>query len=384
MKRIFISAAEESADRHGAALIRRAALLLPDCHFYGLVGPHMRAAGAGQLYDFTTHAAMLAGVFSIIGRARQVLKLVRQSWQKSPPDIVVLLDSPELNLRLAARARQLGIPVLYYIAPQTWAARAYRNRRIARDVTRLACILPFEESYFRNAGLDAEFVGHPLFEQLRDQRPDPALVQQLRADNTRLVALLPGSRQHVIDAVLPRQLDVIRRLRQSGLAVSVAVSCAAPTRREQINRWMNAAGIRGPVILNDNASLLTAADLVLVASGTATLEVAFYRRPMVVMYDAGRLLRWLYRLFGCRALQIPHLALVNILAQARVVPEFMPFVTDTAPVARVAADLLRDQAWRNLMIRQLDELVQPLEKSQASTRVCELIDELLARRPTHS
>jgi len=377
MKRVFISAAEESADRHGAALIRRAASLLPDCRFYGLVGRHMRAAGAEQLYDFTAHAAMLAGVFSILGQARQVLKLVRQSWQKSPPDIVVLLDSPELNLRLAAQARRLGIPVLYYIAPQTWAARACRNRRIARDVTKLACILPFEESYFRSAGIDAEFVGHPLFEQLRDQSPDPALVRQLGADNGMLVALMPGSRQHVIDAVLPRQLEVVRRLQQNGLPVRVAVSSGAPTRREQINRWMNAAGVRGPVILNDNASLLTAADLVLVASGTATLEVAFYRRPMVVMYDAGRLLRWLYRLFGRRALQIPHLALVNILAEARVVPEFMPFVTDTAPVARVAADLLRDQVWRNLMIRQLDELVRPLENSQASTRVCELIRELL-------
>lgn len=379
-QRIFISAAEESADVHAASLVRRARELLPECEFYGLTGPRMRAAGVGTVFDFAAHAAMLTGVLSVIGRAHQAIRAVEQSWREKPPDVVVLLDSPELHLRLARRAKRLGLPVLYYIAPQTWAAREYRNRRIARDVDRLACILPFEEGYFRRAGVRADFVGHPLFEALAREQPDEGLVRRLRGRDGPLIALLPGSRQHVIDAMLPRQLDVVRRLGASGRPVRAAVSCVSAEREGQVRAHLRRAGLEAEVVVDDNASLLTAAELVLVASGTATLHVAHYRKPMVVMYDAGRLLRWPYRLFGRFVLKTPHLSLVNVLAGARVVPEFMPFVRDAGPIAEVAGRLLSDEQWRGLMVRQLGEVVGPLETSRASERVCEMIAGLSARR----
>jgi lipid-A-disaccharide synthase len=136
------------------------------------------------------------------------------------------------------------------------------------------------------------------------------------------------------------------------------------------------------LVIADNASLLTAADLVLVASGTATLHVAYYRKPMIVMYDAGRLLYWPHRLFGRLVITTPQLSLVNVLAGARVVPEFMPFIRDLAPVATVAAQLLTDATWRKLMTDQLDAVVRPLEDSQASTNVCRMIAEMLSASPT--
>jgi len=384
-RRVFISVAEDSADVHAASLLRRAGEMLPEYRFYGLTGPRMRAAGAETLYDFVSHAAMLSGAVSLVGRARAVLRTVERSWRENRPDLVVLLDSPELHLRMARRAKRLGLPVLYYIAPQTWASREYRHRQIARDVDRLACILPFEEEYFRRAGVRAEFVGHPLLEALADEKPDAELVRRLRGPDgpqaslaAPLLALLPGSRQHVIDAMLPRQLDVMRRLRSAGFTPRVAVSCAAAARLAQIQGHLHAANVTAKVVTDDNASLLTAADLVLVASGTATLHVAYYRKPMIVMYDAGRALYWPHRLLGRWFLKTPHLSLVNILAGARVVPEFMPFVRDTRRIARVAAQLLTDEAWRALMRRQLDALVRPLETSQASTRVGALIAELTA------
>ena len=376
--RIFISVAEDSADVHAASLVRRARELLPECRFYGLTGPRLRAAGVDTVYDFTSHAAMLSGVLSVIGRAREALRAVERSWREKPPDVVVLLDSPELHLRLAKRAKRLGLPVLYYIAPQTWAARAYRNRQIARDIDRLACILPFEQSYFRKKLIWAEFVGHPLFEALARQQPDQAVVQQLRRDDKPLVALLPGSRQHVIDAMLPRQLEVVRRLCESR-KLRIAVSCVSTERHGQIRRHLHTAALEAEIIVADNASLLSAANLVLVASGTATLEVAYHQKPMVVMYDAGRLLEWPYRLFGRYVLKTPHLSLVNILAGARVVPEFMPFVRDLREIAEVAGRLLVDEQWRALMKQQLAEVVAPLQHSRASERVCQIIAELIGR-----
>lgn len=358
---------------HGASLLRAAAELLPDAHFYGLTGPRMRAAGAEMLYDFTAHAAMLAGALSVIGPARRALRLVVDSWRAQRPDLVVLLDSPELHLRLARQAKELGLPVCYYIAPQTWASRAGRNRQIARDVDVLACILPFEETYFRQRGIKARFVGHPLFEALRAETVNATAVDALRSGGRPVLALLPGSRRHVIDAMLPRQLEVVRRLRTLGHDVEAAISCVSAEREMEIRAHVQRAGSDATIVVADNASLLTAADLVLVASGTATLHVAHYRKPMVVMYDAGPLLHWPYRIAGRCIIRLPHLSLVNILAGRRVVPEFMPFIRDLDVVARTTAGLLSDAAWRRLMVRQIDEVVAPLEDSSASREVCRLI-----------
>ncbi len=131
---IFISVAEESADVHAASLVRAARERLPGCKFYGLTGPRLRELGVETVFDFTSHAAMLSGVLGVVGRALKAVKAVERSWRERRPDLVVLLDSPELHLRLARRAKKLGLPVLYYIAPQTWASRAGRNRQTPGDL----------------------------------------------------------------------------------------------------------------------------------------------------------------------------------------------------------------------------------------------------------
>ena len=391
-KRIFVSVCEASADVHAAALVRAARERGYDWHFHGLTGPRLRELGVTTVFDFASHAAMLGGVLGVLNKARQALTAVERSWRTARPDLVVLLDSPELHLKLAARAKRIGLPVLYYIAPQTWASRAYRNRQIARDIDRLACILPFEGEYFSRAcaggACRPEYVGHPLFETLAREQSLPATVDWLRqrAAGRPILALLPGSRRHVIETVLPLQLAVIQRLHAAGVSVHAAISCAGAEARESIRTIIADASPTfasidsGPgidVVVDDNASLLTAAALVLVASGTATLHVAYYRKPMIVMYDAGPLLYWPHRLLGRFVLATPHLALVNILAGARIVPEFMPFIRDVSPIAKVAEQLLTDQTWRRVMTRELDELVRPLEKSRASDRVCDLMAGLL-------
>jgi lipid-A-disaccharide synthase len=405
--RIFISVCEASADVHAASLVRAARERGYTWDFYGLTGPKLRELGVETVFDFASHAAMLSGVLGLIRGGWRAIRAVEQAWDARRPDVVVLLDSPELHLKLARRAKKRGIPVVYYIAPQTWASRAYRNRQIARDIDRLACILPFEEEYFgrgiqglRDSGIEgkrcrAEYVGHPLFEALQREKPISDTVEFLkaRAAGRPVVAILPGSRRHVIAAMLPRQLEVVQRLRVTGTDVYAAISFVDEAARIQVRKLLTAAASANgsaastddadlgiDLIVADNASLLTAADLVLVASGTATLHVAHYRKPMIVMYDAGRLMRVLHAAIGRFILTTPHLSLVNILAGSRIVPEFMPFIRDTAPIAAVAKQLLVDSTWRELMIRQLDEVVAPLEQSRASERVCDIIDELLQTR----
>lgn len=380
MRRVFISVAEASADMHAAALVRTARELLPSCAFVGLTGPRSAAAGVESIGDLTQHAAMLAGAAGLIVRALTMRRRVLDDWSARRPDLVVLLDSPEFHLPLAAAARRMGLRVLYYIAPQTWASRESRNRRIAACVSRLACILPFEEGYFRANGIAADYVGHPLFESLRSETPDAEHAARIRAAGAPVIAVLPGSREHVVQAVLPVQLDVLRRMRAAGVSASARVSCADPARRRQVERLIAEAGSDATAESCGNATLLTACDLALVASGTMTLHVAHYRKPMIVLYEAGRLLRPLYRVFGAPMVRSPHLALVNILAGARIVPEFMPYVEDAGAVARVAADLLRDDTWRRLMISQIDALISPLESSDASPRVCRIMAQELGLR----
>lgn len=351
----------------------------------------MRAAGVETVFDLAAHAAMLAGVLSIASRGLRAVAAAEDSWATQRPDLCVLIDSPELNLRLASRAKRLGIPVLYYVAPQTWASRAYRNRAIARDVDHLACILPFEEAYFRAAGVRATYVGHPLFEALPAEQPRAATIERLRSPGRPVLGLLPGSRKGVIRSTLPLQLDVLARMRAMGLNVAAAISAVdedrAVTIREVIDRSSQSAGPLGAaaysapppaeIVVADNAGLLTAADLVLVASGTATLHVAYYGKPMIVLYDAGPLGR-LHGLAKGWFITTPHLSLVNILAGRRVVPEFMPIVPDTQPVAQVAAELLQSAEWRERMARSILDTVRPLRDSTPSALLCRQIEATLS------
>ncbi|MBL8878077.1 MAG: hypothetical protein JNG88_03065 [Phycisphaerales bacterium] len=384
-RRIFISVAEASADLHAAALVRHAREAYPEWAFYGLTGPRLRELGVETVADLTSHAAMLTGAVRIARRAWNILNDCERRWRETRPDVVVLLDSPELHLGVpelglhgfAGRAKKLDIPVVYYVAPQTWASRPWRERAIGRDVDRLACILPFEEAYFRQRGIRADFVGHPLFESLRREPRDERFVARVRSPRRPIVTLLPGSRRGVVDAVLPLQLDVVRRLRSRLVDVDCLISCADDERRAQIQAVLNRYELEAELHIGRNADLLNAADLVLVASGTATLEVAFHRKPMIVMYQAGGSLRIPYELLGRRFLRTPHLSLVNILGDARVVPEFMPFVPDAATVARVAAQILADETWRACMIRQLDALVTPLERTSASETVCAMVSQAM-------
>ncbi len=376
--RVFISVCEASADLHAASLLRVAARRLPAARFRGLTGLRMRSAGAETICDMSAHAAMLTGIWRLARRAAAARAAIARDWRENRPDAVVLMDSSAFHLGVARMAKRHGLPVLYYIAPQTWASRAYRNRRLARDVDQVACILPFEEPFLRAAGVRATYVGHPLFEALAQSPPDAQRAAAWRAAG-RVLTLLPGSREQVIRSVLPLQLDVARRLVAERLVDRVLVSVAAADRASAIRAACEAAGVAAEPVAGDNASLIAAADLVLVASGTATLEVAAYRKPMIVMYDAGPLLAALYRSPLRRwVITTPHLALVNILAAARIVPEFMPLRPDPAEVARVAAGLLRDESWRGLVVAQLDAVVRPLEQSRPSERVCEMIAALAA------
>ncbi len=375
---IFISAAEPSGDRHGASLIQAVLAVCPSARFVGVAGPCMAKAGCDRIFDMTAHAGMLLGALGALRQGAAMITSADRHLRRYPFDAAVVIDSPTLHLPLAGRAHAAGIPVLYYIAPQMWAWGAYRIYKLRHQVDRLAVILPFEEEYFRAQGVNATYVGHPLVEQLKGAPVDRKIVNEIRSGAGPVVALLPGSRKHVVKEVLPGQLDVAAQVASAIPGATFGVSVASPFVAPIIERLVASCSLSIRLFPEQRAELIQASDLVLVASGTTTLEVALHSRPMIVMYNASPVF---YQLIGRWMIKTPHLCLPNILAGRHVVPEFMPYYRSTRPIADRAIDLLESDEARRAMAKELAEVVEPLGASRASERTAAMLLDLAGHQP---
>ncbi|MBE7457088.1 MAG: lipid-A-disaccharide synthase [Phycisphaerae bacterium] len=378
-RHFFLSAAEPSADRYAAAVIRALSGRSPGMRFTGVAGPAMQAEGCRALANLADRAAMLTGVVGLLRTGYRILKDVDRCFAVDRPDAVILVDSPTLHLPMARIARRHHIPVIYYVAPQLWAWAAWRIGRVRRRVNRLAVILPFEEAYFRARGVNAEYVGHPLFEVLRERAPDPEEVAGLRRLGDPILGLMPGSRAHVVSEVLPGQIEVVERLLSRGFSgISALVSAATPSTTPIVERLIAESRIadRLHIRRGDSDALIAASDLVLTASGTSTLHIAHYRKPMIVMYQAS----WLfYHAVGRWLVRTPRLSLPNIIAGRDIVPEFMPYYHSTAPIAEAASRILTDASTRERMIAEIEILAAGLNGSGVAQRVADMALEELRK-----
>lgn len=371
---VFISACEQSADEHASRLIRAVMEKNPRIRFFGIAGPKMREAGCHGLFDMTQHSAMLLGALGAVGKAIRVLRLADRSMRRFRCNAAVLIDSPTLHIPMISRAKSAGVPVLYYIAPQLWAWGARRIHKLRDRVDHLACILPFEEKYFREQGVRATFVGHPLSDKLAERTVGAAALERLRSIGQPLVAILPGSRMHIVEENLPGQLEVASAIRRAFPNAAFVVSRANDRVSGVVE--MMAQRSQVPVSFHDGAlaDLATASDLALATSGTTTLELAMHGCPMIVMYNTSR---WGYELIGRWLIRTPFLSLPNILASREVVPEFMPYYRSTAPIASKAIEMLADDAVRNQMRHELLTITSALRNMPASKRVAELLMQMM-------
>ncbi len=371
---VFISAAEPSGDVHGANLIREVIGRYPRARFVGVAGPRMAEAGCEPIFDMTRHSAMLLGAIKSVGRAVQMLSTADQHLRRYPFDAAVVIDSPTLHLPLAAKAQAAGVPLLYYIAPQLWAWGAYRIHKVRHRVDRLAVILPFEEKYFRDEGVDATYVGHPLSDEIGERPGDARIAAKISARGEPVIALLPGSRRHEVAEILRGQIEVAERIAAAFPRAAFGVSVANPQVAPIVDERLSHSSLPIKRYGDHHTELIQAAELVLVASGTTTLEVAFHAKPMVVMYNASR---WSYQLIGRWLINTPYLSLPNILAGREIVPEFMPYYTSVEPIADRAIELLASEEARRRMSDELSEIVAPMRNTRASARTADLLMSLI-------
>ena len=381
MMQIFVSALEHSADQYLAELVVALSRLRPDAAISGLAGPAATQAGCRCIFDLTGRAAMLAHAALHAPWALGLLARLDRTFSHSPPDVAILLDSPTFHLPLARRLKARWIPVLYYIAPQVWAWAGFRVAKVRTRTDRLACILPFEQPFFARHGVTAEFVGHPLMDRLSRSRPKPARLAEVTSLPKPLIVLLPGARKQVIRALLPDMLDCVRIIRRRWPGSGFAIAAARPDVIGLIQQICGQRQADLPVLHGCNVELLSRADLALTASGTATLEVAYCRTPMLVMYKATRLGYWL---LGRWLIHTKYLSLVNILAGEELVPEFMPFYRSPEPIAHAALELLANESRRKRMAERLGEIVDGLTVPGVAERVGRMALDLAEKCPTPS
>ena len=320
--RIGIVAGEQSGDNLGAAFMREVLARAPDTTFHGIAGPRMRALGCEVFAEAEELAVM--GLFEVLRHLPRLLRLRRgvvERFLAEPPDVFVGIDAPEFNLNVAPRLHAAGIPTVQYVSPQVWAWRQGRVKGMARSLDEVLCLLPFEAPFYAGHGLPATFVGHPLADQL-PLVPDRAAARAtlgLPAEAP-VVAVLPGSRRGEVERLAPVFAEAAGWLRTHLPAARFVAPMANPAAREVFGRaWQQAAA--GEVLLLDGQAqvAMTAADVVLVASGTATLEATLCKRPMVVAYRLSAGTAAVFRWLGL--MKAPHFAQPNLLAGERVVPE---------------------------------------------------------------
>jgi lipid-A-disaccharide synthase len=379
MPRLLLSCGEPSGDLYGAELVRRLRESVPDLDVFGLGGDRLRAEGS----RLTAHVRELAvvGLLEVVShlpRLRRVYRALLDEADAARPDLAVLIDYPDFNLRLARQLQKRGIRVYYYVSPQVWAWRRGRLRGMRETVSRMLVIFPFEEAVYREAGIPVTFVGHPLVDLVRPAPDRDAFLRGCGLDPARpVVAVLPGSRPKEIAHNLEALAGAVDLLRERKPELQFLVALAPSIDAAPLKRAFARSGAR---LVQDAAhSVLGAATLALVASGTATVEAALLGVPMVVVYRISRLS---YRL-GRPFVSVPHFAMVNLIAGRAVVPELMQSDFTPERVAAAAARLLEDPERREAMRRDLAEVRHRLGDPGASSRAAALVAEALfqAKKP---
>jgi len=379
---LMIVAGEASGDKHGAKLVSALRAMSPGVRFefFGAGGAEMRQAGVETLVDAREMAIM--GALEVAGALPKFIRVFRrlsESANERRPRLVILIDWPEFNLRLARRLKRDGHRVAYYISPQIWAWRSYRIHAVKRHVERMLVILPFEKEFYQRSGVEVDYVGHPLLDSVRVTMTREEFRARHNLDTSKpVIALLPGSRHSEMKHILPPMVEAAELLNRSHPHFQFILPLARTFEPNAIASQIGSARLR--VIEQDTYNAIAASDLAVVASGTATLEAAIIGSPLIVVYRASRLNWLIFRpLINTSLVGMP-----NLIAGKEIAPELLQDDLNGEMLAELIVDFLSDPARLQRSRDDLAEVRKKLGEANASERAANRILDLLGKSPKAS
>lgn len=372
--KIMISVGEASGDLHGASVANALKLLQPDVQLVGMGGQAMRDAGVDIVYDIADLGVI--GFVEVVKNLRRLFKLrdfLSDYMEQEQPDVLVIIDYPGFNVRLAKVAQQKGIPVVSYISPSAWAWGKGRAKELAQIVERVAAIFPFEADVYREAGAKVTFVGHPLLDIVKPaMERDEALRYFAAQSNQYHILLMPGSRQQEISSLLPDMLAAGEKIVEQVPNCQFFLPVASTISREMLQNIIDKYKVSVTLTVGNNYDLMNICDLAIASSGTATLETSLMKVPTVIVYR----LATLTYILGKLLVKIPNIGLPNIIAGRRIMPELLQSDVTPDNIARQSIALLTDKVVREQAMADLTEVREKLGETGAVNRVAQVILEV--------
>ncbi len=374
-KKIMLVAGEASGDLHGACLVEAIQRIDPEIEFFGVGGEGLERRGMKLLYH--SHSLAVVGITEVFLKMRPILRALKglkQSLERERPDLLILIDFPDFNLRLAKMAHHLRIPALYYISPQVWAWRPGRVKLIARLVRKVVVLFSFEVPIYEAAGVDVEWVGHPLLDVVKPTLSRELAFRQFGLDpERRTIGLLPGSRTHEIKRLLPDLLASAHLLQKEMPDLQFVIPLAPGISRETLSPYLKKIPLPVKVVQGRTYDVMNLSHLLLTASGTATLEGAILGKPMIIIYKVS----FPTYLIGRALIQVDHIGLVNLVAEKKIAPELIQKDVTPQRIADEAIRILRDPILYRRMTESMQQVRERLGEPGAVERVAHIVTTLL-------
>ena len=382
-KKVLIVAGEASGDMHAASLIKKVKLTSPDTEFYGIGGKHMENAGAKIIINSAKLAVV--GIFEVLKHWDDIsgaLKKMRTIVKEERPDLLVLVDYPEFNLRLAKTAKENNIPVLFYISPQVWAWRQKRVHMIKKRVDMMAVVFPFEAEFYSKHGVPVRFVGHPLLDEFTPCTDKTLLIQNFNLEpDKKIIGLLPGSRKSELKRLLPVMLDSVQLIKEKMPNVQFILPIASTLTKDDLHVYAGKnKQLLSDIVLIEHRSkdVICVSDAVITASGTATLEIALYGTPMIVIYKISSLTYAIVK----RLLKIDNIALSNIVAGKMVSKELLQKNANAQNIVEEVFSLLNNPQECSAIRDELLKTQELLGSESIDEPIESVVMNLLNREPS--
>jgi lipid-A-disaccharide synthase len=374
-KKILLVAGEVSGDLHGSHLVEAIHHLDPEIQFYGVGGISLEKQGMKLLYP--SQSLSVVGITEVFFKIVSILKaftVLKESLVRERPDLVILIDFPDFNLRVAKMANRKGIPVFYYISPQVWAWRPGRVKRIAQRVKKMVVLFPFEVPLYEAAGVDVEWVGHPLLDLVKPTLLKEVAFQQFGLDPTRrTIGILPGSRMQEVERLLPPLLAAAHLLQKEIPDLQFILPLAPGIPKKVLFPLMKNIPVTVNVVEGFAYDVMNISELLITASGTATLEGAILGKPMVIVYKVSWLSYWIGRVM----VQVDHIGLVNIIAGGNIAPELIQQEVTPQRIAEKALQILMDPILGRRMTEGITEVRKKLGEPGAAQRAARIVHSML-------